>query len=135
MLWFFQWNSFQWNVLYASINSDNLPVFYSQQLVQIQMLLINVVPFPMWFISFTFSLSLPLSFSRLSHFPFSLSIAALLLSQLLLIFILIASSWEWTYPKENLTSNLDIDIICISICWFLRHARSRLGAVGWFFPI
>jgi len=57
MLWFFQWNSFQWNVLYASINSDNLPVFYSQQLVQIQMLLINVVPFPMWFISFTFSLS------------------------------------------------------------------------------
>jgi len=44
----------------------------------------------------------------------------------------ITVSWEWTYPEENLTSNLDIGIICITICWFIRHALSRLGEVEWF---
>jgi len=36
MFSFFQWNSFQWKVLYASIKSDNLSVFYSLPLRSIR---------------------------------------------------------------------------------------------------
>lgn len=109
----------------------------------------------MWFTSFTFSLSLShsltlltsfflylrssLSFSifSLNHCSSPLSIAAFLHPHRLQFrspHQKPPREWEWTYPEENLTSNLDIDIICISICWFLRHAPLRLETVGWFFP-